>query len=194
MNKKVALITGITGQDGSYLAEFLLKKNYIVHGIKENLHHLIQRVLIIFMKIKNIKKFFSHYGDLLDANLVKIINKIRPDELYNFAAQSHVCVSFILPNYTTQVNSIGTLNLLQAILDTGNAQKKIQIYQASPQNYLERFKRKKQSEKTKFYLKSPYATSKLFAYWITKNYRESYNIFSSNGILFMSHPDVGKLL
>ena len=185
MNKKVALITGITGQDGSYLAEFLLKKNYIVHGIKRKSSSFNSaRIDHIYENKKYKKNFFLHYGDLLDANsLVKIINKIKPDELYNFAAQSHVGVSFDLPNYTTQVNSIGTLNLLQAILDTGNAQK-TKFYQASTSELFGEIQEKKQSEKTKFYPKSPYATSKLFAYWITKNYRESYNIFSSNGILF----------
>ncbi len=185
MKFKKALITGITGQDGSYLAEFLLKKNYIVHGIKRKSSSLnSSRIDHIYESKKYKNKFFLHYGDLVDPNsLTKVISKVRPNELYNLAAQSHVGVSFQLPNYTSSVNSLGTLNLLQAIKDCG-LEKKTKFYQASTSELYGEIQEKKQSEKTKFYPKSPYATSKLFAYWITKNYRESYGIFASNGILF----------
>ena len=183
--KKKALITGITGQDGSYLAEFLLKKKYIVHGIKRKSSSFnSSRIDHIYENKKNKNRFFLHYGDLIDANsLSHIIKKVKPDEIYNFAAQSHVGVSFELPNYTSQVNSIGTLNLLQAIIDN-NLTSKTKFYQASTSELFGQIQEKKQSERTKFYPKSPYATSKLFAYWITKNYRESYGLFASNGILF----------
>jgi len=185
MKIKKALITGITGQDGSYLAEFLLKKNYIVHGVKrKSSSYNSQRIDHIYENRKYKSNFFLHYGDLLDSNgILKLIKKIKPDEIYNLAAQSHVGVSFLLPNYTAQVNSIGTLNLLQAINDC-NLSKKTKFYQASTSELFGEIQDSKQSEKTKFYPKSPYATSKLFAYWITKNYRESYGIFASNGILF----------
>ncbi|MBD1134951.1 GDP-mannose 4,6-dehydratase [Pelagibacterales bacterium SAG-MED47] len=185
MKFKKAIITGVTGQDGSYLAEFLLKKNYIVHGIKRKSSSFNTSRIDHIYENKHLRnKFFLHYGDLLDSNtLTKIIKEVKPDEIYNFAAQSHVGVSFDLPNYTSQVNSIGTLNLLQAIKDCG-LEKKTKFYQASTSELFGEIQEKKQSEKTKFYPKSPYATSKLFAYWITKNFRESYNIFASNGILF----------
>tara|TARA_X000000368_G_scaffold383993_1_gene342269 strand:+ start:1393 stop:2475 length:1083 start_codon:yes stop_codon:yes gene_type:complete len=185
MKLKKALITGITGQDGSYLAEFLLKKKYIVHGIKRKSSSFnSSRIDHIYENKINKDKFFLHYGDLLDANsLTNIINKVKPDEIYNFAAQSHVGVSFELPNYTSQVNSIGTLNLLQAIIDN-DLVNKTKFYQASTSELYGEIQEKKQSEKTQFYPKSPYATSKLFAYWITKNFRESYDLFASNGILF----------
>tara|TARA_B100001057_G_scaffold487941_1_gene571435 strand:+ start:246 stop:1328 length:1083 start_codon:yes stop_codon:yes gene_type:complete len=185
MKLKKALITGITGQDGSYLAEFLLKKKYIVHGIKRKSSSFnSSRIDHIYENKKNKNRFFLHYGDLIDANsLSHIIKKVKPDEIYNFAAQSHVGVSFELPNYTSQVNSIGTLNLLQAIIDN-NLTSKTKFYQASTSELFGQIQEKKQSERTKFYPKSPYATSKLFAYWITKNYRESYGLFASNGILF----------
>ncbi len=185
MKFKKALITGITGQDGSYLAEFLLKKKYIVHGIKRKSSSFnTSRIDHIYENKHYRSKFFLHYGDLLDPNsLIKIIKKVQPDEVYNFAAQSHVGVSFIQPNYTSQVNSIGTLNLLQAIYDCGLT-KKTKFYQASTSELFGEIQEKRQSEKTPFYPKSPYATSKLFAYWITKNFRESYKMFTSNGILF----------
>ena len=185
MKFKKALITGITGQDGSYLAEFLLKKKYIVHGIKRKSSSFnTSRIDHIYDNKEHKNKFFLHYGDLLDANsLIKIIKSVQPNEIYNLAAQSHVGVSFQLPNYTTQVNSIGTLNLLQAIKDCGLSSK-TKFYQASTSELFGEIQEKKQSEKTKFYPKSPYATSKLFAYWITKNYRESYKMFASNGVLF----------
>ena len=185
MKKKKALITGITGQDGSYLAEFLLKKNYIVHGIKrKSSSYNTDRIDQIYENKKFKNKFFLHYGDLVDfGSILEIIKKIRPHEIYNLAAQSHVGVSFKLPNYTTQVNAIGTLNILDSIKKL-ELEKKIKFYQASTSELFGEIQEKKQSESTKFYPKSPYASSKLFAYWITKNYRESYNMFASNGILF----------
>ena len=184
MNKKKALITGITGQDGSYLAEFLLKKNYIVHGIKrKSSSYNTDRIDKIYENKKNKNKFFLHYGDLIgSSSILEIIREIKPDEIYNLAAQSHVGVSFKLPNYTTQVNAIGTLNILDSIKKL--KLEKIKFYQASTSELFGQIQEKRQSEKTKFYPKSPYASSKLFAYWITKNYRESYNMFASNGILF----------
>ena len=185
MKFKKALITGITGQDGSYLAEFLLKKKYIVHGIKRKSSSFnTSRIDHIYDNKSYKNKFYLHYGDLLDPNsLTDLINKIKPDEIYNLAAQSHVGVSFQLPNYTTQVNSLGTLNLLHAIYDCG-LESKTKFYQASTSELYGEIQESRQSEKTSFYPKIPYATSKLFAYWITKNYRESYKIFASNGILF----------
>ena len=172
MNNKKALITGITGQDGSYLAEFLLKKNYIVHGVKrKSSSYNTDRIDQIYENKKLKNKFFLHYGDLTDSvSVLEIIKKIKPDEIYNLAAQSHVGVSFDIPNYTTQVNAIGTLNILDSIKKL-NFEKKLNSIKPQLQNYLAKFKKKKQSEKTKFYPKSPYASSKLFAYWITKNYR-----------------------
>ena len=185
MNKKKALITGITGQDGSYLAEFLLKKNYIVHGIKrKSSSYNTDRINMIYENKKFSSRFFLHYGDLVDTgSILEIIKEIKPDEIYNLAAQSHVGVSFKLPNYTTQVNAIGTLNILDSIKKL-KLEKKVKFYQASTSELFGQIQEKKQSENTKFYPKSPYASSKLFAYWITKNYRESYKMFASNGILF----------
>ena len=185
MKLKTALITGITGQDGSYLAEFLLNKNYIVHGIKRKSSSFnTSRIDHIYENKKFSNRFFLHYGDMVDVeSLNNILRKIKPDEIYNFAAQSHVGVSFELPNYTTQVNSIGTLNLLQSIYKLGLVSK-TKFYQASTSELYGEIQEKRQSEKTQFYPKSPYATSKLFAYWITKNFRESYKMFASNGILF----------
>ena len=185
MKIKKALITGITGQDGSYLAELLLKKNYIVHGIKRKSSSFnTQRIDQIYDDRKNKKRFFLHYGDLTDANSINVLmKKISPDEIYNFAAQSHVGISFQMPEYTTNVNSLGTLRILDSIKSL-NLEKKTKFYQASTSELYGEIQEKKQSEKTKFYPKSPYASSKLFSYWITKNYRESYGIFASNGILF----------
>jgi GDPmannose 4,6-dehydratase len=183
--KKKALITGITGQDGSYLAEFLLSKNYIVHGIKRRTSLInTERIDHIFQKTKNNKNFFVHYGDVIDANnLFELIKKIRPDEIYNLAAQSHVMTSFLTPDYTTQVNALGTLRILEAIRVLGLASK-TKFYQASSSELFGKTNKKKQSEKTSFNPQSPYAISKLYAYWITKNYRDSYKIFAANGILF----------
>tara|TARA_B100000575_G_C23045126_1_gene601595 strand:+ start:56 stop:1120 length:1065 start_codon:yes stop_codon:yes gene_type:complete len=185
MKIKKALITGITGQDGSYLAELLLNKNYIVHGIKRKSSSFnTERIDKIFNDKKYKKNFFLHYGDLTDTNSINsLIKNILPDEIYNLAAQSHVGISFKMPEYTADVNSLGTLRILETIRSLG-LEKKTKFYQASTSELYGEIQEKKQSEKTKFYPKSPYASSKLFSYWITKNYRESYNIFASNGILF----------
>ena len=183
MKKKVALITGITGQDGSYLAEFLLKKNYIVHGaIRRSSSFNTARINHIYVDRHYSSNFFLHYADLVDpSSLIELIYKILPDEVYNLAAQSHVLTSFQIPDYTTQVNALGTLRILEAIR---LSKKKIRFYQASTSELFGNSSEKKQSEKTKFNPASPYATSKLFAYWITKNYRDSYGMYAVNGILF----------
>ena len=182
--RKKALITGITGQDGSYLAEFLLKKGYVVHGIKRRSSSFnTARIDHLYQDIHNKKSnFFLHYGDLTDGNSIRdLIDKIRPDEVYNLAAQSHVDISFKLPEYTTEVNALGTLKILEAIRSVN---KKIKFYQASTSELFGDNKSVSQNEKTPFYPSSPYAVSKLFSYWITINYRESYGIFACNGILF----------
>ena len=180
---KNALIFGVTGQDGSYLSELLLEKGYNVTGVmRRSSAFNTARIDHLYKKYPN--NFDTSYGDLTDLySIEKNIEKFAPDEIYNLAAQSHVGVSFELPNYTSQVNSIGALNLLQAITDC-NLTNKTKFYQASTSELFGEIQESKQSEKTKFYPKSPYATSKLFAYWITKNYRESYGMFASNGILF----------
>mgnify|MGYP001170965383 CR=1 FL=1 len=185
MKIKKAIITGVTGQDGSYLVEFLLKKKYIVHGIKRKSSSFnTSRIDNIFNNKKYRKKFFLHYGDLTDTNSINaLIKKISPDEIYNFAAQSHVGISFEMPEYTTNVNALGALRILESIKYL-KLEKKTKFYQASTSELFGEIQEKKQSENTKFYPKSPYASSKLFSYWITKNYRESYGIFASNGILF----------
>jgi len=183
---KVALITGITGQDGAYLAELLLKKGYIVHGIKRRASHFnTQRVDHIFVDRHNPNaKFFLHYGDLTDStNLIRIIQDVQPDEIYNLAAQSHVHVSFETPEYTANADGIGTLRLLEAIRIL-NLTHKTKFYQASTSELFGKVQEIPQSEKTPFYPRSPYGAAKLYAYWITVNYREAYNIFASNGILF----------
>ena len=184
MIKKIALITGVTGQDGSYLSEFLLKKNYIVHGIKRRSSSLnTQRLDHFYIDPHNKSDFHLHYGDVIDANnILELINKIKPDEIYNLAAQSHVLTSFSIPDYTTQVNALGALRILESIRVLGL--KKIKFYQASTSELYGNTKKKNQSEKTQFSPESPYATSKLFAYWITKNYREAYGLYAVNGILF----------
>ena len=183
--RKTALITGVTGQDGAYLSEFLLSKNYIVHGLKrrsslfntERLDHLIQG------NVFN-DSFFLHYSDMTDStNLIRLIKKISPDEIYNLAAMSHVRVSFDLPEYVADVDGIGTLRLLEAIRLLG-LENKTRIYQASTSELFGKAQEVPQTEKTPFYPRSPYGVAKLYAYWITKNYREAYNIFASNGILF----------
>jgi GDPmannose 4,6-dehydratase len=186
MKKKIALITGVTGQDGSYLAEFLLKKNYEVHGLKRRSSSLnTSRIDHIYEDhFKKNKKLFLHFGDLTDGlGLIDLVNKIKPDEIYNLAAQSHVGVSFDIPEYTVNVNAIGTLRLLEAIKQISN-KKKIKFYQASTSEMFGASKQIPQKETTPFYPRSPYACSKLFAHWITINYRESYNLFACNGILF----------
>jgi GDPmannose 4,6-dehydratase len=184
MKKKTALITGITGQDGSYLAELLLKKKYIVHGIKRRSSLIsTQRIDHLYIDPHFKTNFFLHYGDVVDANnILELINKIKPDEIYNLAAQSHVQTSFEIPDYTTQVNALGTLRILEAIRTQGL--KGTKFYQASTSELFGNINNKNQSEKTKFSPQSPYATSKLFAYWITKNYRDAYGLYAVNGILF----------
>ena len=186
MKKKIALIKGITGQDGSYLAELLLTKNYIVHGIiRRSSSFNTERISKIYQAptVKN-KSLLLHYGDLTDATSISnLIRKIMPDEIYNLGAQSHVGVSFQIPIYTSDVNALGCLRILE-VVKALKKKKKIKFYQASTSELYGKIQEKKQSEKTRFYPLSPYATSKLFAYWITKNYREAYNMFACNGILF----------
>ena len=184
MKKKVAFITGVTGQDGSYLAEFLLKKNYIVHGLKRRSSVFnTQRIDHIYIDPHKKTNFFLHYGDVVDSNcILELFKKIKPDEVYNLAAQSHVQISFQIPDYTSQVNAIGTLKILDAIRLLKLT--KTKFYQASSSELFGKIQSRKQNESTPFYPRSPYAVSKLFAYWITKNYREAYKIFASNGILF----------
>lgn len=178
---KTSLITGITGQDGSYLAELLLEKGYSVHGIvrrssvekKERIDHLIGK-----------ERFFLHAGDMTDSlNLVKIVDKVRPDELYNLAAQSHVHVSFDVPEYTANVDAVGTLRILEAVRMAG-LEKSCRIYQASTSELYGKVRETPQNEDTPFYPYSPYAAAKQYAYWITRNYREAYGMFAANGILF----------
>jgi len=184
--KKSALITGITGQDGAYLAEFLLKKGYEVHGIKrrasllntERIDHLYQD------PHEKDLNFILHYGDLTDStNLIRIVQQVRPDEIYNLAAQSHVQVSFETPEYTANADAIGTLRVLEAIRILG-LEKQTRFYQASTSELFGKVRETPQKETTPFYPRSPYGVAKLYAYWITVNYRESYGMFACNGILF----------
>jgi len=184
--KKIALITGVTGQDGAYLAEFLLNKGYEVHGIKrrtslfntERIDHLYKDP-----HEKNVN-FFLHYGDMTDSlNLTRLIQKIQPDEIYNLAAQSHVAVSFEQPEYTAQVDALGTLRILEAVRLLGLIDR-TKIYQASTSELYGKVQEIPQNEKTPFYPRSPYGVAKLYGFWITVNYRESYNMFACNGILF----------
>ena len=186
MISKVALITGITGQDGSYLAEFLLEKNYIVHGIKRRSSSFnTERIdhLYVDPHEKN-SNFILHYGDLTDSsNLIRIIEEVQPDEIYNLGAQSHVAVSFEEPEYTANCDGLGTLRLLEAIRLLG-LKEKTKIYQASTSELFGKVLEIPQKETTPFYPRSPYGVAKLYAYWITVNYRESYDIFACNGILF----------
>ncbi len=183
---KIALITGITGQDGAYLAEFLLKKGYVVHGIKrrsslfntDRIDHLYQDP-----HVEN-RNLILHYGDLTDSmNLTRIIQEVQPDEIYNLAAMSHVKVSFDTPEYTANADGVGTLRILEAIRLLG-LDKKTRVYQASTSELYGLVQEVPQSEKTPFYPRSPYAVAKMYAYWITVNYREAYDIFACNGILF----------
>ncbi len=197
MSTKKALITGITGQDGSYLAEFLLEKGYEVHGIKrrsslfntERVDHIYQDP-----HIKD-PRFFLHYGDLTDSsNLTRILSEIRPDEVYNLGAMSHVAVSFESPEYTADVDAIGTLRLLEAIRFLG-MEKSTRFYQASTSELYGLVQEIPQKETTPFYPRSPYAVAKLYAYWITVNYREAYGMYACNGILFNHEsPRVAKRL
>lgn len=184
--KKTALITGITGQDGAYLAELLIQKGYEVHGIKrrtsllntDRIDHLYQDP---HSKERN---FILHYGDLTDSsNLIRILQQTQPDEVYNLAAQSHVAVSFESPEYTADTNALGTLRLLEGIRLLG-LEKKTRFYQASTSELYGKVQETPQTEKTPFYPRSPYAAAKLYAYWITVNYREAYGIYACNGILF----------
>lgn len=183
---KTALITGITGQDGAYLAEFLLKKGYKVHGIKRRASSFnTDRIDHIYQDphLEN-RNFVLHYGDMTDSlNLTKIIQETQPDEVYNLAAQSHVQVSFETPEYTANVDGLGTLRILEAVRLLGLAPK-TRIYQASTSELYGLVQEVPQSEKTPFYPRSPYAVAKMYAYWITVNYREAYNMHASNGILF----------
>lgn len=183
---KTALITGITGQDGAYLAEFLLNKGYIVHGIKRRSSSFnTERVDHLYKDPhdRNVN-FFMHYGDLTDStNLIRIIQETQPDEIYNLAAQSHVQVSFETPEYTANSDAVGTLRLLEAIRILG-LEKKTKFYQASTSELYGKVQEIPQNEKTPFYPRSPYGAAKLYAYWITINYREAYNMFACNGILF----------
>ncbi len=186
MTRKVALITGVTGQDGAYLAEFLLKKGYEVHGIKrrsslfntDRIDHLYQDPHV------DNRNFILHYGDLTDStSLVRIVQKVQPDELYNLAAQSHVGVSFEEPEYTANADGIGALRLLEAIRILG-LEKKTRFYQASTSELYGLVQEIPQKETTPFYPRSPYAVAKMYAYWITVNYREAYGMYACNGVLF----------
>tara|TARA_Y100000589_G_C27146581_1_gene627092 strand:+ start:404 stop:1468 length:1065 start_codon:yes stop_codon:yes gene_type:complete len=185
-SRKKALITGITGQDGSYLAEFLLNKDYEVHGIKRRsssfntarIDHLYQDPHV------NNRNFILHYGDLTDStNLIRIIQEIKPDEIYNLGAQSHVAVSFESPEYTANSDALGTLRILEAVRILG-LKDKTRIYQASTSELFGKVQKSPQNEQTPFYPRSPYGVAKLYAYWITINYREAYNLYACNGILF----------
>ena len=183
---KVALITGITGQDGSYLAQFLLEKNYIVHGIKRRSSSFnTSRIDHIYQDPHSDNpRLLLHYGDLTDStNIIKIIEKVRPDEIYNLGAQSHVAVSFESPEYTANCDALGTLRILEAVKLLGFA-KKTKVYQASTSELYGLVQEVPQNERTPFYPRSPYAVAKLYAYWIVVNYREAYDIFACNGILF----------
>ncbi|PLX84427.1 MAG: GDP-mannose 4,6-dehydratase [Desulfuromonas sp.] len=186
MSNKVALITGITGQDGAYLAEFLLKKGYVVHGIKrraslfntDRIDHLYQDP-----HVEN-RNLILHYGDLTDStNLIRIVQQVQPDEIYNLAAMSHVAVSFDTPEYTANADGIGTLRILEAIRILG-LEKKTRFYQASTSELYGLVQEVPQKETTPFYPRSPYAVAKIYGYWITVNYREAYGIYACNGILF----------
>jgi len=186
MKKKIALITGVTGQDGAYLSEFLLNKNYIVHGIKRRSSSFnTQRIDHLYQDPHcDNKNFILHYGDLTDSlNLTKIIMSVKPDEIYNLGAMSHVAVSFETPEYVANVDGLGTLRILEAVRLL-NLTKKTKIYQASTSELYGLVQEVPQNENTPFYPRSPYGVAKLYAYWITINYREAYGIHASNGILF----------
>jgi len=186
MKKKIALIFGITGQDGSYLAELLLEKKYIVHGVKRRSSSINTfRVDHIYQEpSEKSRNFFLHYGDITDSTSVsKIIEMIKPSEIYNLAAQSHVAVSFEVPEYTANADALGALRILEAI-KFHRLEKKTKFYQAGTSEMYGKVQETPQNEKTNFYPLSPYGVAKLYAHWITKNYREAYNIFGSNGILF----------
>ncbi|MFD0864102.1 GDP-mannose 4,6-dehydratase [Sungkyunkwania multivorans] len=186
MSQKVAFITGVTGQDGAYLSEFLLKKGYLVHGLKrrsslfntDRIDHLYQDP-----HVEN-RNFILHYGDMTDStNLIRLIKQIQPDEIYNLAAMSHVHVSFDMPEYTANTDALGALRILDAVRLLG-LEKKTKVYQASTSELYGKVQEVPQTETTPFYPRSPYGVAKMYAYWITINYREAYDIFASNGILF----------
>jgi GDPmannose 4,6-dehydratase len=186
MSKKVALITGVTGQDGAYLAELLLKKGYEVHGIKRRSSLFNTDRVDHLYKDQHEEKvdFFLHYGDLTDStNLIRIIQQVKPDEIYNLGAQSHVQVSFETPEYTANSDAVGALRLLEALRILG-MEKTTKYYQASTSELYGKVQEVPQSETTPFYPRSPYAVAKLYAFWIVKNYREAYGMFACNGILF----------
>lgn len=183
---KTAIITGITGQDGAYLAELLISKGYVVHGIKRRTSlfntERIDKLYNDYFLHKG--RFFLHFGDMTDStNIIRLINEIKPDEIYNLAAMSHVKVSFEIPEYVVDADGVGTLRILESIRILG-LQNKIRVYQASTSELFGKVQEIPQNETTPFYPRSPYGVAKLYAYWITVNYRESYNIFASNGILF----------
>jgi GDPmannose 4,6-dehydratase len=187
---KRALITGVTGQDGSFLAEFLLEKGYEVHGVIRRSSSYNQERLEDILSpeeaeaLKNNKNFYLHYGDITDtSNVIRLISEVRPDEIYNLAAQSHVRVSFDMPEYTADVDALGTLRILEAVRILELAEK-TRIYQASTSELYGKVQEIPQKETTPFYPRSPYGVAKLYAYWITRNYRESYGMFAVNGILF----------
>ena len=185
-SKRVALLTGITGQDGAYLAQFLMDKGYTVHGIKRRASLFnTQRIDHLYEDPhKEGRRFILHYGDLTDAtNLIRIVQEVQPDEIYNLAAQSHVKVSFQTPEYTADADGLGTLRILEAIRILG-LEGKTRFYQASTSELFGKVQEIPQTERTPFYPRSPYACAKLYAYWITVNYRESYGLFACNGILF----------
>ena len=186
MSKKIALITGVTGQDGAYLAELLLSKGYEVHGIKRrtSLFNTDRIDHLYIDKHEDNVSFFLHHGDLTDStNLIRLVQEIQPDEIYNLAAMSHVAVSFEMPEYTANADGIGTLRLLEAIRLL-NMDKTVKFYQASTSELYGKVIETPQSETTPFYPRSPYAVAKLYAFWIVKNYREAYGIYACNGILF----------
>jgi len=183
---KIALITGVTGQDGAYLAEFLLQKGYIVHGVKRRSSSFnTARVDHLYQDPHEYEaRFFLHYGDVTDStNLIRLVKSIAPDEIYNLAAQSHVQVSFETPEYTANADAIGPLRLLEALRILGWG-KKVKFYQASTSELFGNVQEIPQRESTPFSPRSPYGVAKLYAYWITVNYREAYNFFACNGILF----------
>src|SRR3979490_2957955 len=186
MNGRVAFITGVTGQDGSYLAELLLEKGYVVHGVKRRASSFnTERIDHLYVDPhERAPSFFLHYGDLTDAtNIIRIVQETQPDEIYNLAAQSHVQVSFETPEYTANADALGTLRLLEAIRIL-NLAERTRFYQASTSELYGKVQAVPQNETTPFYPRSPYAAAKLYAYWITVNYREAYGIHASNGILF----------
>jgi len=186
LENKVALITGVTGQDGAYLSEFLLKKGYTVHGLKRRSSLFnTDRIDYLYQDPhEENRKFILHHGDMTDStNLIRIIQEIQPDEIYNLAAMSHVRVSFEIPEYTANADGIGTLRILEAVRLLG-LEKKTRIYQASTSELYGKVQEVPQSETTPFYPRSPYAVAKMYAYWITVNYREAYGVYACNGILF----------